>query len=45
MQPRRATYDDALVDSIHAQYVAAIRQLFEKHKEAAGYGDRTLTII
>lgn len=33
------------VDRVHAQFVAALQQLFDKHKEEMGYGDRTLEII
>jgi hypothetical protein len=30
------------VDALHKQYVTALIELFEKHKAAHGYGDRTL---
>ena len=33
------------VDQVHAQFVAALQQLFDKHKEKLGYGDRTLEIM
>ena len=34
-----------LVEKVHAEYVAAVRALFESHKESAGYGDRQLNIV
>ena len=36
---------EELVAKLHAEYVAAIEALFEKHKAAAGYGDRQLEIV
>ena len=32
------------VDALHERYVAALSALFEKHKAAHGYADRTLHI-
>lgn len=33
------------VDKLHAQYIAAISELFETHKHRLGYGDQTLHIL
>ena len=35
----------AEVDAAHAQYVAALRQLFDRNKASFGYADRELTIL
>jgi hypothetical protein len=37
--------DDALVQEYLEKYIAALRQLYEKHKVAAGCGSRTLEIL
>lgn len=37
--------DSALVERLHAEYVAEVQALFERHKEAAGYADRSLQIM
>ena len=37
--------DPELVTQIHAQYMAELKALFERHKAAAGYPDRTLTVV
>ena len=37
--------DPALVEAKHAEYIAAVKALFEEHKAAAGYGDRQLEIV
>lgn len=34
-----------LVAKVHAEYVAAVRSLFERHKAGAGYADRTLEVV
>ena len=34
-----------VVEDAHAQFVAALQQLFDKHKASLGYGDRTLEIM
>jgi len=33
------------VERLHAEYVAEVQALFERHKEAAGYADRSLQIM
>lgn len=33
------------VDELHAVYVTALRDLFDKHKEELGFGDRSLRVV
>jgi diacylglycerol O-acyltransferase 2, plant len=35
---------DAEVQAMHATYVVALKQLFDRHKGSLGYGDRELTV-
>lgn len=41
--PREPTA--AEVDAAHAQFIDALTKLFEEHKAAYGYGDRTLEVL
>ena len=34
-----------LVARLHAEYVAEVKALFERHKHAAGYGERELNVV
>ena len=33
------------INAAHADYMVAIKALFDKHKGALGYGDRELTLV
>ena len=35
---------DAEVAAAHLEYISRLRQLFETHKGALGYGERTLIV-
>ena len=37
--------DPELVARLHAEYVAEVKALFERHKAAAGYADRELKVV
>ena len=37
--------DPALVERLHAEYVEEMHALFERHKAAAGYADRTREVL
>ena len=37
--------DPELVARLHAEYVAEVKALFERHKAAAGYADRSLKVV
>ena len=37
--------DPELVAALHAQYVREVKELFERHKAAAGYPDRVLKVV
>ena len=37
--------DPALVDEYLNKYIDAVKALYEKHKHAAGCGDRTLEVL
>lgn len=37
--------DPDLVAKVHAEYVAEVKALFERHKAAAGYADRELKVV
>ncbi|KAK3275981.1 Diacylglycerol O-acyltransferase 2 [Cymbomonas tetramitiformis] len=43
--PSGAKPDPAVVEEYAARYIAALEMLFDKHKEAAGCGDRTLEVM
>ncbi len=32
------------IDAAHKEYMVAVKKLFDQHKVALGYGDRTLEI-
>lgn len=43
--PKNPNPTEKEIDAVHATYMQELEQLFEKHKEECGYGDRTLTVI
>jgi hypothetical protein len=43
--PRIAEPSNDDVDQYHAQMVAGFQRVFDQHKEAYGWGDKTLKVV